>query len=107
MDKNRLRLSVLAGDLAVRNGPVSSRVALLLRSAEGKPSFASISPMGSPDFWRLVGVVGFFRCVVSGRAVQGSRVRLGGIRFRRVWLARSCAVVCWTVQGRLVCLGPI
>lgn len=52
---------------------------MLLRSAEGKPSFASISPMGSPDFWRLVGVVGFFRCVVSGRAVQGSRVRLGGI----------------------------
>ena len=49
-----------ADDLAVRNGPVSSRVALLLRSAEGKPSFASISPMGSPDFWRLVGVVGFF-----------------------------------------------
>lgn len=72
MDKNRLRLSVSAGDsssvtevwpryfaycnfntsgvksfaddLAVRNGPVSSRVALLLRSAEGKPSFASISP---------------------------------------------------------------
>ena len=34
-----------ADDLAVRNGPVSSRVALLLRSAEGKPSFASISPM--------------------------------------------------------------
>lgn len=28
----------------MRNGPVSSRVALLLRSAEGKPSFASISP---------------------------------------------------------------
>jgi hypothetical protein len=33
-----------ADDLAVRNGPVSSRVALLLRSAEGKPLFASISP---------------------------------------------------------------
>ena len=76
MDKNRLRLSVLAGDsstateewlwyfaycnfntsgvksfaddLAVRNGPVSSRVALLLRSAEGKPSFASISPVQVP-----------------------------------------------------------
>jgi hypothetical protein len=68
MDTNRLRLSVLAGkerhgpgsglwyladcnfstsgvesladDLDVRKGPVSSRVALLLRSAEGKPSFA-------------------------------------------------------------------
>ena len=32
-----------ADDLAVRKGPVSSRVALLLRSAEGKPFFASIS----------------------------------------------------------------
>jgi hypothetical protein len=29
--------------------------------------------------------VGFFRDVVSGRAVQGSRVGLGGIRFLRVW----------------------
>jgi hypothetical protein len=29
-----------ADDLAVRKGPVSSRVALLLRSAEGKPFFA-------------------------------------------------------------------
>ena len=37
-----------ADDLAVRNGPVSSRVALLLRSAEGKPSFASISPTWHP-----------------------------------------------------------
>jgi hypothetical protein len=55
-------------DLAVRNGPVSSRVALLLRSAEGKPSFASISPMGSPDFWRLVGVGGLLMC----------RLRTGG-----------------------------
>jgi hypothetical protein len=71
MDTNRLRLCVLAGrerrgtrsaprylancnfstsgvesladDFDVRKGPVSSRVALLLRSAEGKPSFASIS----------------------------------------------------------------
>jgi hypothetical protein len=70
MDTNRLRLSVLAGrdrcssrnelqyfancnfnasgvesladDFDVRKGPVSSRVALLLRSAEGKPYFASI-----------------------------------------------------------------
>jgi hypothetical protein len=68
MDTNRLRLSVLAGrefrspgsglrylvncnfstsgvesladDFDVRKGPVSSRVALLLRSAEGKPIFA-------------------------------------------------------------------
>src|ERR1700760_206547 len=80
MDKNRLRLCVSAGDsstateewlwyfaycnfntsgvksfaddLAVRNGPVSSRVALLLRSAEGKPSFASISPMPAPSHTR-------------------------------------------------------
>ena len=47
-----------AYDLIVRYGPVSSRVALLLRSAEGKPFFASISqgprrlgappPRGSP-----------------------------------------------------------
>ena len=71
MDTNRPRLSVLAGrerrsagnalrylancnfstsgvesladDFDVRKGPVSSRVALLLRSAEGKPYFASIS----------------------------------------------------------------
>ena len=71
MDTNRLRLSVSAGkercssrnglqyfadcnfstsgvesladDFDVRKGPVSSRVALLLRSAEGKPYFASIS----------------------------------------------------------------
>ena len=71
MDTNRLRLCVLAGrerrstrsvlrylancnfstsgvesladDFDVRKGPVSSRVALLLRSAEGKPYFASIS----------------------------------------------------------------
>src|SRR6201994_4216748 len=78
MDKNRLRLCVSAGDsstateewlwyfaycnfntsgvksfaddLAVRNGPVSSRVALLLRSAEGKPSFASISPVPGSAF---------------------------------------------------------
>ena len=32
-----------ADDLAARKGPVSSRVALLLRSAEGQPFFASIS----------------------------------------------------------------
>ncbi len=32
-----------ADDLAVRKGPVSRRVALLLRSAEGKPFFAPIS----------------------------------------------------------------
>lgn len=83
MDKNRLRLCVSAGDfstateewswyfaycnfntsgvksfaddLAVRNGPVSSRVALLLRSAEGKPSFASISPVRAPSRRALVG----------------------------------------------------
>ncbi|KAI1698824.1 hypothetical protein Ddc_18898 [Ditylenchus destructor] len=48
--------------------------------------------MGSPDFWRLVGVVGFFRDVVSGRAVQGSRVGLGGIRFLRVW--HDCVRLC-------------
>jgi hypothetical protein len=52
---------------------------LLLRSAEGKPSFASISPMGSPDFWRLVGVGGLLMCRLRTGAVQGSRVRLGGI----------------------------
>lgn len=84
MDKNRLRLSVSAGDsstateewlwyfaycnfntsgvksfaddLAVRNGPVSSRVALLLRSAEGKPSFASISPIQVPRDGNALGV---------------------------------------------------
>ena len=84
MDKNRLRLSVSAGDsstateewlwyfaycnfntsgvksfaddLAVRNGPVSSRVALLLRSAEGKPSFASISPVQVPRDGDALGV---------------------------------------------------
>jgi hypothetical protein len=83
MDKNRLRLCVSAGDsstateewfwyfaycnfntsgvksfaddLAVRNGPVSSRVALLLRSAEGKPSFASISPVMALSRQALVG----------------------------------------------------
>jgi hypothetical protein len=38
-----------ADDLDVRKGPVSSRVALLLRSAEGKPFFAQISHAGSRD----------------------------------------------------------
>src|ERR1700742_4769980 len=103
MDKNRLRLCVSAGDsstateewlwyfaycnfntsgvksfaddLAVRNGPVSSRVALLLRSAEGKPSFASISPMPAPSP----------HTTVDGRAALGGcvfgllcRIRLAG-----------------------------
>ena len=48
----RAGIKSFADDLAVRNGPVSSRVALLLRSAEGKPSFASIlgilSSVGRP-----------------------------------------------------------
>lgn len=84
MDKNRLRLCVSAGDsstateewswyfaycnfntsgvksfaddLAVRNGPVSSRVALLLRSAEGKPFFASISPVRALSRQALLGI---------------------------------------------------
>jgi hypothetical protein len=38
----------------VRKGPVSSRVALLLRSAEGQPSFASIS-----QYMRHAAVRGF------------------------------------------------
>lgn len=43
----------------MRNGPVSSRVALLLRSAEGKPSFASISPVkGSVMLRGFAGVSG-------------------------------------------------
>jgi hypothetical protein len=60
--------------------------------------------MGSPDFWRLVGVVGFFRDVVSGRAVQGSRVGLGGIRFLRVWhdCVRLCAGRCRVGRSVLV-----
>jgi hypothetical protein len=47
----------------VRNGPVSSRVALLLRSAEGKPSFASISQClqaiasGAGEFFSDVGAL--------------------------------------------------
>src|SRR5271156_2666999 len=100
MDKNRLRLCVSAGDsstateewlwyfaycnfntsgvksfaddLAVRNGPVSSRVALLLRSAEGKPSFASISQcegLRLDEAWlgMMETVNGWARVSVSGR----------------------------------------
>ena len=37
-----------ADDLTVQEGPVSSRVALSLRSAEGKPFFALISHISSP-----------------------------------------------------------
>ena len=33
-----------ADDLDARTGPVSGRVALSLRSAEGKPAFAEVSP---------------------------------------------------------------
>ena len=40
-----------ADDLAVRNGPVSSRVALSLRSAEGRPCFAPISPALPASSW--------------------------------------------------------
>src|SRR5690606_7543757 len=46
---------------AVRNGPVSSRVALLLRSAEGKPSFRLDFPVRTPggragglDLWARI-----------------------------------------------------
>ncbi|KAG6091036.1 hypothetical protein E4U30_007618, partial [Claviceps sp. LM220 group G6] len=60
-----------ADDLAVRNGPVSSRVALLLRSAEGKPSFASISQR--PGLHENGGVEGEMRCGLSG-----GRCRVGG-----------------------------
>jgi hypothetical protein len=105
MDKNRLRLSVLAGrefrgprnglryfancnfstsgvesladDFDVRKGPVSSRVALLLRSAEGKPYFASISSVASHSprqrMWELRrGSVGGSRaCFRAGVLVSG------------------------------------
>ena len=82
MDTNRLRLSVSAGeercssrnglqyfadcnfstsgvesladDFDVRKGPVSSRVALLLRSAEGKPYFASISSILKYSKYRFI-----------------------------------------------------
>ena len=51
--------------------------------------------MGSPDFWRLVGVVGFFD--VSSPDGRCRVVELDLVEFRRVWSA-----VCWTVQGRLL-----
>ena len=114
MDKNRLRLSVLAGDsstateewlwyfaycnfntsgvksfaddLAVRNGPVSSRVALLLRSAEGKPSFASISPVQVPakTGMRWGGIAGEKRAGAA-RACLGAR----GCRVSRADLGKT------------------
>jgi hypothetical protein len=65
----------------------------LLRSAEGKPSFASISPMGSPVRLETCRGLVAFDDVVSGRAVQGSRVGLGRILSIEVWLAAS---PCWS-----------
>lgn len=61
----------------MRNGPVSSRVALLLRSAEGKPSFASISPVnGSVKLRGFAGVPGgqFRRLRLLGSAPPGGPV---------------------------------
>jgi hypothetical protein len=56
----------------VRKGPVSSRVALLLRSAEGKPSFASISQYRSAAAVR--GMVLFFFAFFVVRRLQCQRV---------------------------------
>ena len=62
-----------ANDLAVRKGPVSSRVALLLRSAEGKPFFASILSSGFSSRWRPRGpVIQGLQGTCPGREALGS-----------------------------------
>jgi hypothetical protein len=67
----------------VRNGPVSSRVALLLRSAEGKPSFASISPIQAALVANCVGVMGDGRTPELWRLVclLGSGCRVASLTF--------------------------
>ncbi|KAG6068101.1 hypothetical protein E4U16_008024, partial [Claviceps sp. LM84 group G4] len=86
-----------ADDLAVRNGPVSSRVALLLRSAEGKPSFASISQR--PGLHENGGVEGEMRCGLSGGRC---RVGSGG-----VCAVRRRVVVCLQEAGQCRVLARV
>src|SRR3954470_20366929 len=65
-----------AYDLIVRYGPVSSRVALLLRSAEGKPpSTRFVFETLHLRLWRAQGLEGD---VVAGdaRSVRGARLLL-------------------------------
>lgn len=56
----------------MRKGPVSSRVALLLRSAEGKPFFASIShvfPSSKVDKRKIFFSAGFFLSILHYRVI--------------------------------------
>ena len=49
------RDETLADDLDAEHGPVSTRVALLLRGAEGNPSFAKLVNQNPPLFdWELI-----------------------------------------------------
>jgi hypothetical protein len=83
-------------DLAVRNGPVSGIAVLLLRFAEGKPSFASISPnMNLPTGGHVGG------CARKRLAAAWCRVSYGCLWSWESWLRGQEASGRCLVQGKL------
>lgn len=100
----------LADDFDVRKGPVSSRVALLLRSAEGKPYFASISSITRHLVPRYGGVE-MGRGEGGGGGEERARVRTQRLALatsplcRRVFAVRCKADAAVTAAYGVRCRG--